>query len=60
MDQLCGPPVVRQGPTVYTPEGFAVDANTMSIELLRHCPELSTALRGSDNACGPWQVAEGQ
>ena len=46
-------------PNVYTPEGMSwIDANTMSTVLLRHCPELRPALRGSDNAFGLWHIAE--
>jgi hypothetical protein len=44
---------------VYTPQGLAwIDENTMTRVLLRHCPELRTALRDSDNAFGLWHVTE--
>jgi hypothetical protein len=46
-------------PNVYTPQSLRwIDASTVSAVLLRHCPELPAALRGSDIAFGLWQVAE--
>ena len=42
-------------PEMYTPEGMAwVNDNTMISVLLRHYPELYTALRGVGNAFAPW------
>ncbi len=44
---------------VYTPEGLRwIDENTMTAVLLRHCPELRTALRDSDNAFGLWHATD--
>jgi hypothetical protein len=46
-------------PDVYSPAGFAwVNDNTMRTVLLRHYPELASALRGVDNAFAPWQTIE--
>jgi hypothetical protein len=43
---------------VYTPEGMRwIDDNTMSSVILRHYPDLRSALRGVDNAFKPWRTA---
>jgi hypothetical protein len=45
-------------PEVYTPEGLHwIENNTMSSVILRHYPELASALRGLDNAFKPWHTA---
>lgn len=42
-------------PTVYTPEGLRwIDETTMTTVLLRHCPDLTPALRGISNAFALW------
>jgi hypothetical protein len=46
---------------VYTQEGLDwIDDNQMTDVLLRHHPELRTAMRGVDNAFAPWNVAARQ
>ncbi|MDQ3647077.1 MAG: heme peroxidase [Actinomycetota bacterium] len=48
------------GPRVYTQAGIDwIDDNQMSQVLLRHYPELRSALRGLDNAFEPWAKAAG-
>jgi hypothetical protein len=43
-------------PSVYTPEGLQwVADNTMATVLLRHHPELRTAMRGLDNGFAAWK-----
>lgn len=45
-------------PQVYSPEGLKwIADNTMSTVLLRHYPQLATALAGVKNAFAPWQRA---
>lgn len=47
-------------PEIYTPEGLAwVDRTTMCDVLLRHYPELATALDGVQNAFAPWRKVAG-
>ncbi|MFF4224906.1 peroxidase family protein [Streptomyces abikoensis] len=47
-------------PEVYSKAGMAwIDDNTMLTVLLRHHPELRTALAGLTNAFAPWHVAGG-
>ena len=45
-------------PEVYSPVGLEwVQKHTMADVLLRHHPELATALDGSANAFAPWRKA---
>ena len=45
-------------PEAYTPLGLRwIDDSTMSSVLLRHYPELRSALQGVDNAFAPWVAA---
>ena len=47
-------------PEVYSKAGMAwIDDNSMSTVLLRHHPELRTALAGLTNAFVPWHTAGG-
>jgi hypothetical protein len=46
-------------PAVYTPEGLRwIADNTMSTVLLRHHPQLRSAMRDADNAFQPWHRSQ--
>jgi hypothetical protein len=43
-------------PEIYTPEGLAwIDNSGITAVILRHMPELASALDGTDNAFFPWK-----